>query len=67
MVQGEMVLFKGFRFGTLYKLQGSNISDGSNSFFFLRLDLNKSLLRKYYVVAPKSVEYWREGTLSTIR
>jgi hypothetical protein len=31
MVQGEMVLYKGFWFGTLYKLQGSTISDGCNS------------------------------------
>jgi hypothetical protein len=31
MVQGEMVLLKGVRFGTLHKLQGSTISDGCNS------------------------------------
>jgi hypothetical protein len=31
MVRGEMVLLKGFWFGTLYKLQGSTISDWSNS------------------------------------
>jgi hypothetical protein len=31
MVRGEMVLLKGVRFGTLYKLQGSTISDGCNS------------------------------------
>ena len=31
MVQGEMVLLKGVQFGTLYKLQGSTISDGCNS------------------------------------
>ena len=30
MVRGEMVLLKGVRFGTLYKLQGSTISDGCN-------------------------------------
>jgi hypothetical protein len=31
MVRGEMVLLKGVRFGTLYKLQGITISDGCNS------------------------------------
>ena len=32
MVRGAMVLMKGVQFGTLYKLQGSNISDGCNNF-----------------------------------
>jgi hypothetical protein len=31
MVRGAMVLLKGVRFGTLYKLQGNTISDGCNS------------------------------------
>jgi hypothetical protein len=31
MVRGAMVLLKGVWFGTLYKLQGSTISDGCNS------------------------------------
>jgi hypothetical protein len=31
IVRGEMVLSKGVRFGTLYKIQGSIISDGCNS------------------------------------
>jgi hypothetical protein len=31
MVRGAMVLLNGVRFGTLYKLQGSTISDGFNS------------------------------------
>ena len=31
MVQGEMVLLKGIRFGIPYKLQESTISDGCNS------------------------------------
>jgi hypothetical protein len=31
MVRGEMVLLKGVQFGTLYKLEGSTISDGCNS------------------------------------
>jgi hypothetical protein len=31
MVRGEMVLLKGVRFGTLYKMQGRTIGDGCNS------------------------------------
>jgi hypothetical protein len=31
LVQGAMMLLKGVRLGTLYKLQGSTISDGCNS------------------------------------
>jgi hypothetical protein len=31
MVRGEMVLLKGVQFRTLYKLQGSTVSDGCNS------------------------------------
>jgi hypothetical protein len=31
MIQGEMVLMKGVRFETLYKIIGSTISDGCNS------------------------------------
>jgi hypothetical protein len=31
MVRGEMVLMRGVRFGTLYKLLGSTISEGFNS------------------------------------
>jgi hypothetical protein len=34
MVRGAMVLLKGVRFGTLYKLQGRTISDGCNSCIF---------------------------------
>jgi hypothetical protein len=41
MVRGAMVLLKGFRFGTLDKMQGSTISDGCNSYIFLILELKK--------------------------
>jgi hypothetical protein len=34
MVRGAMVLMKGVRFGTLYKMLGSTISDGCNSSIF---------------------------------
>jgi hypothetical protein len=32
MVRGVMVLLKGVQFGTMYKLQGSTVGDGCNSF-----------------------------------
>jgi hypothetical protein len=35
MVRGAMVLLKGVHFGTLYKLQGSTISDGCNNYIVL--------------------------------
>jgi hypothetical protein len=41
MVRGAMVLLKGVRFGTLYKLEGSTISDGCNISIVLILDLKK--------------------------
>jgi hypothetical protein len=44
MVRGEMVLLKGVRFGTLYKMQGSTISDGCNSSIVLILELKKKEL-----------------------
>ena len=31
MVRGEMVLLKGVRFGTMYKIKGRTISNGCNS------------------------------------
>jgi hypothetical protein len=39
MVRGEMVLMRGVQNGTLYKLLGSTISDGCNSFLFLRVEM----------------------------
>jgi hypothetical protein len=41
MVQGEMALFKGVWFGTLYNLQGSTISDGCNSFIVLDIGVEE--------------------------
>jgi hypothetical protein len=41
MVRGEMVLPKGVRFGTLYKLQGSTISDGCNSSIVLDIGVEE--------------------------
>jgi hypothetical protein len=41
MVRGEMVLLKGVRFGTLYKMQGSNISDGCNISIVLDIGVEK--------------------------
>jgi hypothetical protein len=44
MVRGAMALLKGVWFGTLYKLQGSTITDGCNSSIFLILELKKKEL-----------------------
>ena len=41
MVRGEMVLLKGVWFGTLYKMQGSTISDGCNSSIVLDIGVEE--------------------------
>jgi hypothetical protein len=41
MVRGAMVLMKGVRFGTLYKLLGSTISDGCNSSIVLDIGVEE--------------------------
>jgi hypothetical protein len=41
MVRGEMVLLKGVWFGTLYKMQGSTISDGFNSSIVLDIGVEE--------------------------
>jgi hypothetical protein len=41
MVRGAMVLLKGVRFGTLYKLPGSTISDGYNSSIVLDIGVEE--------------------------
>jgi hypothetical protein len=43
MVRGAMVLLKGVRFGTLYKLQGSTISDGCNSYIVLDIGVEEEI------------------------
>jgi hypothetical protein len=56
MFQGAMVLLRGVWIATLYKLLGSNISDGWNSFVVPKIgeEEGKTLVvfgEKYYVVA----------------
>jgi hypothetical protein len=41
MVRGAMVLLRGIRFGTLYKLQGSTINDGCNSSIVLDIGVEE--------------------------
>jgi hypothetical protein len=63
------VLMRGVQNGTLYKLLGSTISNGCNSFVVLRVEMKKTkplcLWRKDNVVASKTGTYWREGPSST--
>jgi hypothetical protein len=48
MVQGVMVLLKGVRFGTIYKLQGSTISDGCNSSIVPDIGFEEERIRTIY-------------------
>jgi hypothetical protein len=57
MVRGEMVLLKGVRFGTLYKLQGITISDGCNSFFVLDIGVEEERTPK---VSGEKVMLWNQ-------
>jgi hypothetical protein len=41
MVRGEMVLLKGFQFGTMYNMQGNTISDGCNSSIVLDIGVEE--------------------------
>jgi hypothetical protein len=43
MAQGEIVLLKGVWFGTLFKLQGSTISDGCNSSIVLDIGVEEEI------------------------
>ena len=45
MVREAMVLLKGVRIGALYKLQGSTISDGCNSFVVLKIGYEEKILQ----------------------
>jgi hypothetical protein len=49
MVQGAMVLLKGFRFGTMYNMQGNTISDGCNGSIVLDIGVEEER-------TPKSLE-----------
>jgi hypothetical protein len=57
MVRGEMVLLKGVRFGNLYKLQGSTISDGCNSSIFLDIGVEEERTPTVYI---EKVMLWHQ-------
>jgi hypothetical protein len=57
MVRGAMVLLKGVRIGTLYKLQGSTISDGCNSSIVLDIGAEEE---KTPTVSGEKVMLWHQ-------
>jgi hypothetical protein len=57
MVRGAMVLLRGVRFGTLYKLQGSTISDGCNSSIVLDIGVEEE---KTPTVSGEKVMLWHQ-------
>jgi hypothetical protein len=52
-----MVLFKGVRFGTLYKLQGSTISDGCNSSIVPNIGVKEEII---LIVFGEKVMLWHQ-------
>jgi hypothetical protein len=57
MVQGAMALLKGVPFGTLYKLQGSNISDGCNSSIVHDIGVEEEINPK---ISAEKVMWWHQ-------
>jgi hypothetical protein len=57
MVRGAMVLLKGVWFGTLYKLQGSTISDGCNSSIVLDIGFEEE---RTPTVSGEKVMLWHQ-------
>jgi hypothetical protein len=57
MVRGAMVLLKGVRFGTLYKLQGSTISDWCNSSIFLDIGVEEEIIP---IVSGEKAMLWHQ-------
>jgi hypothetical protein len=57
MVRGAMVLLKGVRFGTLYKLQGSTISDRCNSSIVLDIGVKEE---RTPTVSGEKVMLWHQ-------
>ena len=71
MVRGAMVLLKGVRFGTLYKLQGSTITNGCNSFIVLDIGVEEertpTLSGEKVMMWHQILEHFREGSSTTTR
>ena len=57
MVRGEMVLMRGVRCGTLYKLLGSTYTNGCNSFVVLE---QKNKEDKTNIVPEKKTMLWHK-------
>jgi hypothetical protein len=57
LVRGEIVLMKGVRFGTLYKLLGSTISDGFNSSIVPDIGVEEERTR---TVSREKVMLWHQ-------
>ena len=57
MVRGEMVFLKGVWIGTLYKLQGSTISDGCNSSIVLDIEVEEE---RTPIVSGEKVMLWHQ-------
>ena len=66
MVWRALVLMRGVWIGTLYKLQGSTIVDGCNSYVVPESGEKFSgLWREDHDMASKAWTYWREGPSNT--
>jgi hypothetical protein len=57
MVQGAMVLLRGVRSGTLYKMQGSTISDGCNSSIVPNIGVEEE---KTPIISGEKVMLWHQ-------
>jgi hypothetical protein len=57
MVRGEMVLLKGVHIGTLYKLLGSTISDGYNSFIVPEIGVEEE---KTLTISGEKTMMWHQ-------
>jgi hypothetical protein len=57
MVRGAMTLLKEVRFGTLYKLQGSTISDGCNSSIVPDIGVEEE---RSHIVSGEKVMLWHQ-------
>jgi hypothetical protein len=58
MVQGAMVLLKGVRIGTLYKMQGRTISNGCNSSIVLDIGAEEE---KTPTIYGENNMLWNQG------
>jgi hypothetical protein len=57
MVRGAMVLLKRVQFGTLYKMQGSTISDGCNSSIVPDIGVEEE---RNHIISGEKVRLWHQ-------